>query len=791
MDADTPPKLDLRMEELAKKKPDHPAVKAYQRYRGGPDETIRVVLFTIKGITKKEVVKSPEQVLKSYMNCICQKNYSEMYEMITNESKETIEKEDFVKRNSAIYEGIEAKNINIKIIDYEEESLTVKYNTAFDTVAGKVDFKNEVAFLEQDDQYKMVWSNSVIYPGLTEDDKVRVSVIQAQRGQILDRNGRMLAGKGVASSVGIIPGKLENRKKSIVRIAKLLGIKPEDIEKELTAKWVKEDSFVPIKKIAKVKELDLLALDPDETIVEEQKRQEKLLKISGVMISDVEVREYPLKDEAAHLVGYVQNVTAEDLEKHAGEGYTNASVIGKTGLEGVYEKELKGENGCKIYIADSEGKEKEQLAYKIVKDGKDIKLTIDADLQAQLYKNFKSDKSCSIAMNPFTGEVLAMVSTPSYDTNAFIMGMSKKQWDRLNKDKKQPLYNRFRQVWCPGSTFKPVIAAIGLQSEAFTGTDNFGNEGHSWQKDKTWGIRRRFETGKHKMSTKRFLGYDADETGKLVINGLQKPIVVRLYQEFLDGKTTDYIKRIFEKEGIKNWDGGTKWQATTLMSMLENEKYKGDALLQKSYTVDFLTKKRTQNKGEIQMFYVEDDHDAIISKRIWECVQLEIKRRKKYLEEHGTNSYSHRPESNPFASKIICGDCNKVFARKGWRSSTGVDRKVWQCSERYKVKGVMGCVNRHVEEETLIKAYLMAWNALVENREDFMEQWTEQLQSENLLEGYRAEKFIEYTDGAEPLTEMDTDFMLKTLDHIKVFEDGTLLVVFLDGTEIECKNEEE
>lgn len=446
-----------------------------------------VVLFTIKRITKKEVVKSPEQVLKSYMNCICQKNYSEMYEMITNESKETIEKEDFVKRNSAIYEGIEAKNINIKIIDYEEESLTVKYNTAFDTVAGKVDFKNEVAFLEQDDQYKMVWSNSVIYPGLTEDDKVRVSVIQVQRGQILDRNGRMLAGKGVASSVGIIPGKLENRKKSIVRIAKLLGIKPEDIEKELTAKWVKEDSFVPIKKIAKVKELDLLALDPDETIVEEQKRQEKLLKISGVMILDVEVREYPLKDEAAHLVGYVQNVTAEDLEKHAGEGYTNASVIGKTGLEGVYEKELKGENGCKIYIADSEGKEKEQLAYKIVKDGKDIKLTIDADLQAQLYKNFKSDKSCSIAMNPFTGEVLAMVSTPSYDTNAFIMGMSKKQWDRLNKDKKQPLYNRFRQVWCPGSTFKPVIAAIGLQSEAFTGTDNFGNEGHSWQKDKTWG----------------------------------------------------------------------------------------------------------------------------------------------------------------------------------------------------------------------------------------------------------------------------------------------------------------
>ena len=167
------------------------------------------------------------------------------------------------------------------------------------------------------------------------------------------------------------------------------------------------------------------------------------------------------------------------------------------------------------------------------------------------------------------------------------------------------------------------------------------------------------------MSTKRFLGYDTDETGKLVINRMQEPIVIRLYQEFLNGKTIDYIKRIFEREGVKNWDGSTKWQSTTLMRMLENEKYKGDALLQKSYTVDFLTKKRTQNKGEIQLFYVEDDHDATISKRIWECAQLEIKCRKKYLEEHGTNSYSHRPESNPFASKIIGGDCNKVFARKG------------------------------------------------------------------------------------------------------------------------------
>ena len=293
------------------------------------------------------------------------------------------------------------------------------------------------------------------------------------------------------------------------------------------------------------------------------------------------------------------------------------------------------------------------------------------------------------------------------------------------------------------------------------------------------------------MSTKRFLGFDADEDGKLIINRKQAPTVKRLYFEFMCGKTPDYIKRIFEREGVKNWDGGTKWQASTLISMLENEKYKGDAILQKSYTVDFLTKKRAMNQGEIQKFYIEDDHEAIIEPWFWECVQLEIQRRKKYLEEHGTNSYSHNTESNPFASKIVCGLCNKVFSRKGWQSRSGATRKVWQCSERYKVKGVLGCGNRHVEESTFEKAFIMAWNAILENKEYFWQKWEEQKKSENLLEAYRGMDFQNIIEDAKPLKKMETDFMLRVLDHIKVFEDGTLMVIFLDGTEIECKSDEE
>ena len=429
----------------------------------------------------------PDELLLTYMNYISEQNYKEMYQMLDVEASGQISEEDFIKRNSAIYEGIEIQNMTTAIISYNEERNVVKYQTTFDTVAGNISFENEAYFLKREDGYKLVWTDSLIYPGLSSTDKVRVSTTQAKRGEILDRNGRVLAGPGVASSVGIVPGKLENRDSAIEQIANLLEMKSEEIEKKLSAKWVKEDSFVPVKTLRKVEEIELMSLEPDEEALKEYERQQRLLEIPGVMISDTEVRSYPLKDAAAHLVGYVQNVTAEDLEKHAGDGYTANSVIGRSGAEGLFEKELRGQNGCRIYIVDSDGNEKEELACRIVENGKDIKLTIDSELQKALYEQFQSDKSCSVAMNPYTGEVLALVSTPSYDNNDFIMGLSSEKWAALNEDENKPMYNRFRQVWCPGSTFKPITAAIGLQSGAVDPTEDYGNVGLSWQKDASWG----------------------------------------------------------------------------------------------------------------------------------------------------------------------------------------------------------------------------------------------------------------------------------------------------------------
>lgn len=430
---------------------------------------------------------SPEELLVEYMNYIPEQEYEKMYEMLDAEASGNISQEDFIKRNSAIYEGIEVQNMTIEVTAYDKKRRMVTYQTSFDTIAGAISFTNEALFLKGEKQYELLWEDSLIFPELCSEDKVRVAATPAERGEILDRNGRVLAGKGTASSVGIVPGKLENRETAIQKIAELLEIEPESIEKELSAQWVQEDSFVPIQTIPKVDELKLRALHPDEEMLAEQERQERLLEIPGVMLTDTEVRKYPLGEAAAHLTGYVQSVTAEDLEEHAGEGYTANSVIGRSGMEGLFEKELKGQNGCRIYIEDSDGNEKQELACRLVQHGEDVQLTIDAGLQDSLYEQFKEDKSCSVAMNPYTGEVLALVSTPSYDNNDFIMGLSNEKWNALNEDENKPMYNRFRQVWCPGSSFKPIIAAIGLQSGAVDPMEDYGNVGLSWQKDTSWG----------------------------------------------------------------------------------------------------------------------------------------------------------------------------------------------------------------------------------------------------------------------------------------------------------------
>lgn len=491
--------------------------------------------------------RTPGELLVYYMAGIETESYEAMYGMLDEQSRGAISPEAFVERNRNIYEGIEASGVQVEITETQEsgsQAVTVFYETRMDTAAGEISFSNKAVFLknklekeEEGYPYVLVWDDGLIFPDLTATDKVKVTREEAARGEIVDRNGKLLAGKGTGSSVGLVPGKMESAAEagdevlsegsaevtemtadgtvnteaqtedtseteglpesavegdkkhsaSVERLAALLEVSPESIEKKLAAKWVKADSFVPIKTIQKLTDQELMAEAPGEEVQKKIELEEALLDIPGVLITDVEIRDYPLGRAASHLTGYIQQVTAEDLEKHPGEGYRANSVIGRSGMELLYEKELKGQDGCEIAILNDAGQKKSVLAQVPKRDGQTIKLTIDAGLQKELYAAYAEDKSCSVAMDPFTGEVLALVSTPSFDSRDFVYGMSQTLWDSLNEDERLPLYNRFRQKLSPGSSFKPVIAAIGLETGAIDPDMDYGNEGLQWQKDAGWG----------------------------------------------------------------------------------------------------------------------------------------------------------------------------------------------------------------------------------------------------------------------------------------------------------------
>ena len=316
------------------------------------------------------------------------------------------------------------------------------------------------------------------------------------------------------------------------------------------------------------------------------------------------------------------------------------------------------------------------------------------------------------------------------------------------------------------------------------------DESRSISENSTWGIRRRFEQGRLFVNTTKFLGYDKDKNGNLVINKKQAEIVRRIYKEFLDGKGANRIARELEREGVLNWHGKAKWYEGSIRKMLTNEKYKGDALLQKTYTVDFLSKKRSDNTGQIPQYYVEDSHPAIIDKEMWEAVQLEMERRRNYALQYGIQKLEYATADNPFAGRVICGACGKVFGRKVWNSTDDRFRRIiWRCNGKYVEKGERGCDSRHIDDRVLYQAFVDVFNMMVENKEYFLEKWEKRQGNENVLMRYKSKQLLEIITGARPITEFDIDLYFAMVEKVKVYDAGRMDVSLLDGTELECEME--
>lgn len=313
------------------------------------------------------------------------------------------------------------------------------------------------------------------------------------------------------------------------------------------------------------------------------------------------------------------------------------------------------------------------------------------------------------------------------------------------------------------------------------------DESRSISENSTWGIRRRFEQGRLFINATKFLGYDKDKNGNLVINEKQAKIVRRIYKQFLDGKGANRIARDLEKDRVPNWHGKTKWYESSIRGILTNEKYKGDALLQKTYTVDFLSKKRADNTGQVPQYYVEDSHPAIIDKEMWEAVQLEIERRRDFARKYGIQKLECATEDNPFAGRVICGSCGHAYGRKVWNSTDDrLRRIIWRCNGKYVTKGKKGCESRHIDDGVLYQACVDVFNALVENKDYFMGKWRERLVSDNVLVRYKARQFMGIIADSGVISEFDLELYFAMVEKMTVCDGGRVIASLLDGTDVEC-----
>ena len=267
------------------------------------------------------------------------------------------------------------------------------------------------------------------------------------------------------------------------------------------------------------------------------------------------------------------------------------------------------------------------------------------------------------------------------------------------KDKGIEIYFEKENIWTLDSKGELLITIMSSLAQ---------EESRSISENVTWGQRKRMADGKVSFAYSRFLGLDKDkETGKIVVNPEQAETVKLIFRLFLEGKTPHAIASHLTAQGIKTPGGKDVWNQQTIRRMLSNEKYKGDALLQKEFTVDFLQKKLKKNEGEIPQYYVEGNHEAIISPAVFDLVQEEIAKRSR-----GKTRYSG---ATIFSNKIRCADCGSWYGSKVWHSTDNYRKTIYRCNNKY--EGTK-CETPYVTEEDVKAAFVSAYNRLVTEKKE-------------------------------------------------------------------------
>lgn len=369
-------------------------------------------------------------------------------------------------RNQAVFDRVGASDIkitNVKTKKYDSKTYELTFTANMNTKIGKLSAQHyEAPIVKVGDNWRIQWSPRLLFPSMDGKDTVQIDLIAATRGQIYDRNNQLLAKNGDVTQAGLVPGKLgtgADRTANLEKIAAAWDVKVTSLETLLKQSWVTDDTFVPVKIVT------------DSPVM------------TGAAYQTIGSRTYPLGEAAAQLIGYVGTATADDIRKDP--TLTANSKIGKTGLEQIYDKQMRGTDGGQISIQN--GDNIHPLLTKKAVNGKSLKLTIDANQQKTAYTQLAGKAGSVVTMNPTNGELLTLASSPSYDPNAFVNGISQTDYDKYANNTSLPFLSRFAQRYAPGSTFKMLTAAIALRNKTITPDTTKSISGLKWQKDSSWG----------------------------------------------------------------------------------------------------------------------------------------------------------------------------------------------------------------------------------------------------------------------------------------------------------------
>ncbi|MEQ7026370.1 penicillin-binding transpeptidase domain-containing protein [Enterococcus gallinarum] len=428
--------------------------------------------FGYRYYDKQQRQNQAEKVVHSFIENLSKNKFDKLPSLILSDSAERngYTNDQVAEKYQTIFSGIDAANIKGSKItlsdDVKNADYQFTYQLSLTTSLGEIKDLNYSGTIKfEKEQPKIDWAPNLIFPDMAGQDKVSISVDEAVRGEIVDRNKSPLAANGTLYQLGVIPGQLgdgEDKESRIKAIAKQFDLTEKAIQQALDQSWVQDDYFVPLKIVEPTADLP-----------------------TGASIQETAGRTYPLGEAAAQLIGYVGDITAEDVEKD--DTLASNGKIGRSGLEAAFDKELRGKNGGKIAITDEKGTERKALIETKKTDGKTIQLTIDAKAQKIAFDSLKDQAGSTVVTEPTTGDLLVLASSPSFDPNKMTNGISQEDYDAYHNNKDLPFISRFATGYAPGSTFKTITAAIGLNNGTINPETVLSINGLKWQKDNSWG----------------------------------------------------------------------------------------------------------------------------------------------------------------------------------------------------------------------------------------------------------------------------------------------------------------